>query len=64
MASTPNAHQFWTNTFCDFVARGWDVFWFEAFDEPSKSNESGKDAGHWGAMTIDRGAKFALVCHQ
>lgn len=67
MPSTPNAETFYTNGVCKMVSSGTNVFYFEAFDEPSKPNsvgENGQSANeqHWGAMTVDRVSKFNLMC--
>lgn len=46
---------------------GYNVFFFEALDEPWKPDSIG-DTGaksneqHWGAMTSDRVAKYGLKC--
>jgi glucan 1,3-beta-glucosidase len=46
---------------------GFNVFFFEAFDEPWKPLSTGQDGNtadetHWGAMDVDRKAKYSLKC--
>jgi len=46
---------------------GFNVFYFEAFDEPSKAPSIGingetEDETHWGAMTSSRTTKFSMSC--
>lgn len=49
------------------LAWGYNVFYFEAFDEPWKPASVGdsgvsSDETHWGAMTASREAKYSLQC--
>lgn len=67
VASTENAETFFQNGVCAAVAWGFNVFYFEAFDEPWKPTSIGDtgnsgDETHWGAYTADRTAKFSLNC--
>jgi glucan 1,3-beta-glucosidase len=67
IASTSNAASYWKSTVCGLLDWGVDLFWFEAFDEPTKAPAIGQDGQsedetHWGAFTADRSAKFSLSC--
>lgn len=67
VASTENAQTFYQKGVCAAVAWGFNVFYFEAFDEPWKPKSIGDtgssgDETHWGAYTADRTAKFSLEC--
>ncbi|MCJ1286943.1 glycoside hydrolase 3 protein [Xylographa opegraphella] len=67
MAGTQNAATFYQQGVCAALAWGFDVFYFEAFDEPSKpasigTNGESADEKHWGAYTADRVAKFPMSC--
>jgi glucan 1,3-beta-glucosidase len=49
------------------LAWGFNVFYFEAFDEPWKPDAIGlngviDDETHWGAMNADRSLKWPLNC--
>jgi glucan 1,3-beta-glucosidase len=49
------------------IGWGYNVFYFEAFDEPWKPKSIGEnglaaDETHWGAMTADRQSKYSLKC--
>jgi len=62
-----NAQSFWDTGICGMLAWGFNVFYFEAFDEPWKPKSIGDngvaaDETHWGAMNADRSTKFALKC--
>lgn len=62
-----NAANFYKNGFCSLLAYGYNAFYFEAFDEPWKPKSVGTDGAAvdetvWGAMTVDRKAKFSLQC--
>lgn len=46
---------------------GFNVFFFEAFDEPWKPHAIGEDGSeapetHWGGMKADRAPKYPLKC--
>ncbi|TDZ46903.1 Glucan 1,3-beta-glucosidase [Colletotrichum trifolii] len=62
-----NAEAYYKNGVCFLVQWGFNVFFFEAFDEPWKPHaisEEGFEAPevHWGGMTADRRAKYPLKC--
>jgi glucan 1,3-beta-glucosidase len=66
-AGTKNAATYWQQAVCPMMDWGFNVFYFEAFDEPWKPASVGQngqpaDEKHWGAMTADRGTKFSLKC--
>jgi glucan 1,3-beta-glucosidase len=66
-AGTSNAASYWKSAVCGILDWGVDLFWFEAFDEPTKAAAIGQDGKsedetHWGAFTVDRSAKFSLSC--
>ncbi|KAK5077785.1 glycoside hydrolase 3 protein [Exophiala xenobiotica] len=61
-AGTANQETYWRTAVCPELARGVDVFWFEAFDERGKATERGNDARHWGAFTVDRWPKYHITC--
>lgn len=66
-ASTSNAQNYYATSVCGMLAWGYNVFYFEAFDEPWKPASVGdsgatSDETHWGAMTAARGTKFPLSC--
>ncbi|PNH41976.1 hypothetical protein VD0004_g5239 [Verticillium dahliae] len=63
------AEQYYQEAVCGMIGWGYNVFVFEAFDEPWKPNAVGEDGveapeGHWGVMTADRRAKFSLRCEE
>lgn len=67
MAGTQNAATFFQQGVCAALAWGFNVFYFEAFDEPSKPPSIGKsgdseDETHWGAAKVDRTFKFPMNC--
>lgn len=67
VASTENAKTFFKTGICAALDWGYNVFYFEAFDEPAKPDSIGDDGRlgnekHWGAYTADRVAKFSLTC--
>ena len=67
-AGTSNAATFWSSGVCGMLDWGVDMFYFEAFDEPTKADATGQDGQaedekHWGAMTVDRTTKFSLSCN-
>jgi len=62
-----NAQTFWDTGICGMLAWGFNLFYFEAFDEPWKPVSIGDngltaDETHWGAMNADRSTKFSLKC--
>ncbi|KAK1641377.1 family 17 glycosyl hydrolase [Colletotrichum phormii] len=62
-----NAQAFYDSGVCGMVNWGFNVFFFEAFDEPWKPHAIGEDGSeapetHWGAMKADRAAKYPLKC--
>jgi len=62
-----NAQTFWDEGVCGMLAWGYNLFFFEAFDEPWKPKSIGDgglaaDETHWGAMTSGRQKKFELKC--
>lgn len=66
-AGTKNAERFFKEGVCAAVKWGYNVFMFEAFDEPWKPKSIGDngvaaDETHWGAMTSGRKAKYPLMC--
>ena len=66
-AGTQNAQTFFTSGVCAALDWGFNVFYFEAFDEPNKGVATGKDGTeqderHWGAFNVDRSAKITLSC--
>jgi glucan 1,3-beta-glucosidase len=67
IAGTQNAQTFWQTGVCAALDWGFNVFYFEAFDEPSKAaavgtNGQASNEVHWGAFTADRKAKFSMSC--
>lgn len=67
IAGTANAAKFYQDGFCGLINWGVNAFYFEAFDEPWKANAIGTNGDQevetvWGAMTVDRVAKFNLAC--
>jgi len=66
-AGTQNAARFYSEGVCGMLAWGFNVFFFEAFDEPWKPDTTGDNGlpaneQHWGAMTTDRKTKYSLKC--
>jgi len=62
-----NTQQFWKQGICTMLTWGYNVFVFEAFDEPWKPASIGLDGAsadetHWGFMNADRTTKFPLQC--
>jgi len=62
-----NAEHFYQHGFCSLIDWGYNAFYFEAFDEPWKpasigDNGKAADETTWGAMTVDRKAKFSMKC--
>lgn len=67
IAGTDNAATFFKDGVCAALDWGFNVFYFEAFDEPWKPKSAGLsgqlgDETHWGAFTDQRVAKFPLTC--
>lgn len=66
-AGTDNAETFYKSGVCAALNWGYNVFYFEAFDESWKPKSLGKtgklaDEAHWGAFDDQRTAKFSLTC--
>jgi len=66
-AGTKNAATYFSQAVCGMLGWGYNVFFFEAFDEPWKPKSIGDngvaaDETHWGAMTSDRQSKYPLKC--
>lgn len=66
-AGTDNAKRYYDEGVCGLIGWGYNVFSFEAFDEPWKpasigDNGEKKDETRWGVMTADREVKFELDC--
>ncbi|OTB02903.1 glycoside hydrolase family 17 protein [Hypoxylon sp. CI-4A] len=64
---TREAETFYGQAVCGMVDWGFNVFFFEAFDEEWKPKAVGEDGSvadetSWGAMTADRKAKYSLKC--
>lgn len=64
-AGTCAAHEYTAKLFYDATmkwTRGSNItcFYFEAFDEPWKSNGTAGSEGHFGLLTVDGKAKYAL----
>jgi len=62
IAGTANAKHFYQKGVCAALNWGFNVFYFEAFDEPSKgaaTGDNGQSANevHWGAYNADRTSK-------
>nr|XP_036580803.1 glycosyl hydrolase family 17 [Colletotrichum truncatum]KAF6788875.1 glycosyl hydrolase family 17 [Colletotrichum truncatum] len=62
-----NAEAFYSEGVYGMIRWGFNVFFFEAFDEPWKPHAIGEDGseapeGHWGGMKADRSAKYPLRC--
>ncbi|KAI1335332.1 glycoside hydrolase family 17 protein [Xylariaceae sp. FL0016] len=62
-----NAETYYRQAVCGMVDWGFNVFFFEAFDEDWKPKAVGEDGSvadetSWGAMTDDRTAKYNLKC--
>ncbi|EFR01545.1 glucan 1,3-beta-glucosidase [Nannizzia gypsea CBS 118893] len=67
-AGTKNADKFFHSGVCPMLTYGYDVFFFEAFDEPWKPKSTGDngnaaDETHWGMYTADRKAKYSVDCN-
>ena len=67
VAGTKNAASYFQSAVCSALGWGFNVFFFEAFDEPWKPASIGDDGKaadetHWGAFTPDRKAKYATNC--
>lgn len=67
IAGTQNAASFYQQGVCAALAWGFNVFYFEAFDEPSKpasigTNGESEDETHWGAFDANRSSKFSMNC--
>ncbi|KAI1408580.1 glycoside hydrolase family 17 protein [Hypoxylon sp. FL1857] len=61
------ASVFYSQAVCGMVDWGFNVFFFEAFDESWKPKAVGEDGSvadetSWGAMTADRKPKYSLKC--
>ncbi|KAE8373027.1 hypothetical protein BDV26DRAFT_285472 [Aspergillus bertholletiae] len=57
-ASTKSAERYWKEAVCSMLTWGFDVFYFEAFDEswkPKSVGDNGEemDETHWGLFTAD-----------
>ena len=66
-AGTSNAATFYKNGVCAALDWGFNVFYFEAFDEPWKPASAGTnghtgDETHWGAYDQNRNVKFPMNC--
>ncbi|KAF2428657.1 putative glucan 1,3-beta-glucosidase [Tothia fuscella] len=66
-AGTKNAATYFSQGICGMLNWGYNVFAFEAFDEPWKPKSKGDggilaDETHWGAMTVDGKSKYSLKC--
>ena len=62
-AGTKEAYYFWKQGVCAALDWDFNVFYFEAFDEPWKPASTGADGqpgneNHWGAYNADRSPKF------
>lgn len=67
VASTANEETFFKKGLCAALEWGFNAFYFEAFDDPSKPMSTGDtgaqgDETHWGAYTAERVPKFSLSC--
>lgn len=67
VASTANAKTFYQKGVCAALAWGFNVFYFEAFDEPGKAAAKGDNGelaseAHWGAFKADRSSKGIVGC--
>ena len=67
IAGTQNEKTFYQEAVCTAIKWDFNVFYFEAFDEPWKpasigDNGAAADETHWGASTPQRVAKFSLTC--
>ena len=63
-AGTANAETFYKQGVCAALDWNFNVFYFEAFDEPWKPASTGADGqpgneNHWGAYNADRSPKFS-----
>ena len=59
----PNAEKFYREAICGMINWGFNVFVFEAFDEPGKKGAVGEDGTvadetNWGSMKADRSLKW------
>ena len=66
-AGTANAETFYKHGVCAALDWGFDVFYFEAFDETGKlksvgDDKTSQDETHWGAFSDTRVAKYDLTC--
>jgi len=66
-AGDDNMKTYWQSAVCGLLDWGVDLFWFEAFDEPSKPDaigDNGQTASeqHWGSFSADRTPKFDMRC--
>jgi glucan 1,3-beta-glucosidase len=62
-----NAETYWNQVICGMLAWGYNIIYFEAFDEPAKAPRIGKNGKpimetYWGAMSVSRADKFPLTC--
>ena len=67
MAGTQNAETFFATGVCAALRWGFNVFYFEAFDEASKAPATGSngltvDETHWGAFDANRNLKYKVSC--
>jgi len=67
VAGTANEKQFYQSGVCAALDWNFNVFYFEAFDEPFKPNATGQDGSvqvenHWGMFNADRTIKFTAGC--
>ncbi|MCJ1312427.1 glycoside hydrolase 3 protein [Agyrium rufum] len=67
IAGTQNAATYFQSAVCATLNWDFNVFFFEAFDEPWKPASVGdsgnaEDETHWGAYTVERVAKYATGC--
>ncbi|KAL5606711.1 hypothetical protein BROUX41_003107 [Berkeleyomyces rouxiae] len=65
--SIENAARFFDEGICAMVGSGFNVFAFEAFDEPNKAAAVGDDGSvadetSWGVMYVDMNKKYDIEC--
>ncbi|OLL22949.1 Glucan 1,3-beta-glucosidase, partial [Neolecta irregularis DAH-3] len=62
--SLENSRAFWVNAFCKLRGMGMDAYWFEAFDEPQKTDTTHNTGveKYWGVYDSNRQTKFDISC--
>jgi glucan 1,3-beta-glucosidase len=66
--SVANAQTYFQHNICAMTTWGFNVFVFEAFDEPNKPNSTGQngeseDEGSWGVWDVNHKLKYDITCN-